>query len=137
LFDGQKAAEVRLLLHDGNMQMGRFASSAKITEAVRSVPSFKAAYVVLNPVDAKAPVDENGAAAVEFRRVFSPAEITMEYRLPKVENLARQHGLTLGRIAARSTDVAELAQTTVVMRAQAYRRNVFAELDRVKDLLLL
>ena len=80
---------------------------------------------------------ENTPAAVEFRRVFSPAEITMEYRLPKVENPARQHGLTLGKIAGRGTDVCELAQTTVVMRAQAYRRNVFAELDRVKDLLLL
>jgi len=61
----------------------------------------------------------------------------MEYRLPKVENPARQHGLTLNKIADRHTDVAELQQTTVVMRAQAYRRNLFAELDRVKDMLLL
>ncbi len=61
----------------------------------------------------------------------------MEYRLPKVENPARQHGLTLNKIADRQTDVADLQQTTVVMRAQAYRRNLFAELDRVRDLLLL
>ena len=61
----------------------------------------------------------------------------MEYRLPKVENPARQHGLTLNEIADRRTGVSELKQATVVMRAQAYRRNLFAELDRVKDLLLL
>lgn len=80
---------------------------------------------------------ENDPAAKEFRRVFRPKEIIMEYRLPKVENPARQYGLTLNRIADRRTDVAELQQTTVVMRAQAYRRNLFAELDKVKDLLLL
>jgi MinD-like ATPase involved in chromosome partitioning or flagellar assembly len=80
---------------------------------------------------------ENDPAAKEFRREFQPREIAMEYRLPKVENPARQHGLTLNRIADRRTDVSELQQTTVVMRAQAYRRNLFAELDRVKDLLLL
>ena len=61
----------------------------------------------------------------------------MEYRLPKVEHPARQHGLTLNQISERHTDVSELRQTTVVMRAQAYRRNLFAELDLVKDLLLL
>jgi hypothetical protein len=61
----------------------------------------------------------------------------MEYRPPKVEHPARQHGLTPNQIADRRTDVSELQQTTVVMRAQAYRRNLFAELDRVKDLLLL
>jgi hypothetical protein len=54
-----------------------------------------------------------------------------------VENPARQHGFTLNKIAERDVDVPELQQTTVVMRAQAYRRNLFAELDRVKDLLLL
>jgi hypothetical protein len=59
------------------------------------------------------------------------------YRIPKVENPARQHGLTLNKIANRQVGVPELQQTTVVIRAQAYRRNLFAELDRVKDLLLL
>ena len=74
--------------------------------------------------------------ARRFREAFTPGEIAMEYRLPKVENPARQHGLTLNRIADRRTEVPELQQTTVVMRAQAYRRNLFAELDRVKELLL-
>jgi hypothetical protein len=80
---------------------------------------------------------DNDTAAKDFRRVLRPKEIAMEYRLPKVENPARQHGLTLNRIAERDVNVPELQQTTVVMRAQAYRRNLFAELDRVKDLLLL
>ncbi|HEX4166646.1 MAG TPA: hypothetical protein VHZ55_14355 [Bryobacteraceae bacterium] len=80
---------------------------------------------------------ENDPGAEEFRRAFRSNEIEMEYRLPKVENPARQHGLTLNKIADRHVDVPELQQTTVVMRAQAYRRNLFTELDRVKDLLLL
>ncbi len=74
--------------------------------------------------------------ARRFREIFTPGEIAMEYRLPKVENPARQHGLTMNRIADRRTEVPELRQTTVVMRAQAYRRHMFAELDRVKDVLL-
>jgi hypothetical protein len=71
-----------------------------------------------------------------FREALKPEVIEMEYRLPKVEHPARQHGLTMNRIADRRTNIPELQQTTVVMRAQAYRRNLFAELDRVKDLLL-
>lgn len=80
---------------------------------------------------------EQSTPAREFRRLLNPQEITMEYRLPKVEHPAREHGATLNQIADRSTVVADLNQSTVVMRAQAYRRNLFAELDRVKDLLLL
>jgi hypothetical protein len=79
---------------------------------------------------------DDSRQARSFREALNPEVIAMEYRLPKVENPARQHGLTMNRIADRRTEVAELQQTTVVMRAQAYRRNLFAELDRVKDLLL-
>jgi hypothetical protein len=75
--------------------------------------------------------------AREFRAAFAPAEISMEYRLPKVENPARQHGVTLAQVAERSTVVPELKSATVVLRAQAYRRNLFAEFERVKDFLLL
>jgi hypothetical protein len=80
---------------------------------------------------------ENDPAAIEFRRSFEPKEISMEYRLAKVENPARQHGLTLAAVANRDATIPELQQTTVVMRAQAYRRNLFAQLDGVKDLLTL
>jgi hypothetical protein len=75
--------------------------------------------------------------ARDFRAAFSPAEISMEYRLPKVENPARQHGVTLAQVAERTAAIPELKSTTVVLRAQAYRRNLFAEFERVKDFLLL
>jgi hypothetical protein len=42
----------------------------------------------------------------------------------------------MNRVAERKTDIRELQQTTVVMRAQAYRRNLFAELERVEEILL-
>lgn len=80
---------------------------------------------------------ERTTAAEQFRQAFQPREISMEYRLPKFEGPARQHGVTLQQVAERTAAVPELQQTTVVLRAQAYRRNLFAELDRVKDLLLL
>ena len=79
---------------------------------------------------------EQSPQAADFRRVFQPKIIEMEYRLPKVENPARQYGLTMNKVAERKTDVHELQQTTVVMRAQAYRRNLFAELERVQEILL-
>jgi MinD-like ATPase involved in chromosome partitioning or flagellar assembly len=79
---------------------------------------------------------DDSRQARRLREALKPEVIAMEYRLPKVENPARQHGLTMNRIADRRTEVPELQQTTVVMRAQAYRRNLFVELDRVKDLLL-
>jgi len=80
---------------------------------------------------------ERSPPAEQFRQAFDPQEITMEYRLPKFENPARQYGVTLGQAADRRVKVLELQQTTVVLRAQAYRRNLFGEFDRVKDLLLL
>ena len=57
--------------------------------------------------------------------------------IAKVENPARQHGVTIATVANRDATIPELQQTTVVMRAQAYRRNLFAQLDGVKDLLTL
>jgi MinD-like ATPase involved in chromosome partitioning or flagellar assembly len=80
---------------------------------------------------------EEAAEAKEFRRLFRPAEMTMQFRVPQFEQAARQHGVTLRQVAERQTDVAELKQAATIMRAQAYRRNLFAEFDRVKDLLLL
>lgn len=80
---------------------------------------------------------EQSKQAEQFRQAFQPQEIAMEYRLAKFENPARQYGVTLGQAAERKAPVPELQQTTVVLRAQAYRRNLFGELDRVKDLLLL
>jgi MinD-like ATPase involved in chromosome partitioning or flagellar assembly len=74
--------------------------------------------------------------AQEFRRIFNPAVIAMDFRLPELENAARNHGVTLATIAARGTAAAELQKASLVMRAQSYRRRMFAEFDQVKELLL-
>jgi len=74
--------------------------------------------------------------ALEFQRIFSPAVIRMDYRLPELENALRNHGVTLGAVATREAKVPELQKASLVMRTQSYRRRMFAEFDRVKELLL-
>ena len=79
---------------------------------------------------------EHAEKAGQFRDSLHPEVIAMEYRMPSVEFPARNHGLTMGRVAARKHDVPELNQFASVIRAQAYRRNIYAEFDRVKAVLL-
>ena len=74
--------------------------------------------------------------AKQFREAFAPAVIHMDYRLAELENAARNHGITLGGVAARVSDAPELCRASIVMRAQSYRRRMFAEFDKVKELLL-
>jgi MinD-like ATPase involved in chromosome partitioning or flagellar assembly len=74
--------------------------------------------------------------ARRFREVFSPKVIRMDYRLAELENATRNHGVTLGGVASRGTEAPELRRASLVMRAQSYRRRMFAEFDRVKELLL-
>jgi len=74
--------------------------------------------------------------AEQFRQVFSPVTITMKYRIAELENPSRQHGVTLGQVAGRTVDVAELRKSSIVARAQSYQRQLFAEIDRAKELLL-
>jgi MinD-like ATPase involved in chromosome partitioning or flagellar assembly len=74
--------------------------------------------------------------ALQFKQVFDPAVIRMDYRLPDLENGARNHGLTLGDIASRKTNAPELQKASLVMRAQSYRRRMFIEFEKVKELLL-
>ena len=74
--------------------------------------------------------------ALEFQRLFQPAVIRVDYRLPELENAARNHGVTLGEIASRATAAPELQKASLVMRAQSYRRRMFAEFERVKEILL-
>jgi MinD-like ATPase involved in chromosome partitioning or flagellar assembly len=76
------------------------------------------------------------AQAQEFRKRFQPAIIRMDFRLADLENAARKHGVTLGRVASRQVAADELRKASVVMRAQSYRRRMFAEFDKVKGLLL-
>jgi MinD-like ATPase involved in chromosome partitioning or flagellar assembly len=74
--------------------------------------------------------------AGQFRRRFEPAVICMDYRLAELENAVRNHGVTLGDVAARKTNAEELQRSSLVMRAQSYRRRMFAEFESVKELLL-
>jgi MinD-like ATPase involved in chromosome partitioning or flagellar assembly len=74
--------------------------------------------------------------ARRFREVLKPEVIRMDYRLAELENATRNHGITLGGVASRGTDIPELCKASLVMRAQSYRRRMFSEFDRVKELLL-
>jgi len=65
--------------------------------------------------------------ALQFQKVFQPAVMHMDYRLPDLENAVRNHG---------ATQAPELQRASLVMRAQSYRRRLFAEFERVKELLL-
>jgi MinD-like ATPase involved in chromosome partitioning or flagellar assembly len=74
--------------------------------------------------------------ADQFRTVFQPTILSMEFRLPDLENPARQHGVTLGQVAERRIKVPELQRTSLVIRAQSYRRRLFEEIEKAKGLLL-
>ena len=71
--------------------------------------------------------------AKQFREVFRPAIIHAEFRLAELENAARQHGVTLGKIVGRNTDVPELQKSSLVMRAQSFRRHLFGSFDSIKE----
>jgi NAD(P)-dependent dehydrogenase (short-subunit alcohol dehydrogenase family) len=75
--------------------------------------------------------------AQRFRDIFHPVVIRMGYRIPDLETACRNHGVTLGDVAGRRTDAIELQRTSLVLRAQSYRSQLFAEIDRAKDLLLV
>jgi MinD-like ATPase involved in chromosome partitioning or flagellar assembly len=74
--------------------------------------------------------------AQQFRNIFQPIVLAMKFRLPELENPARQHGATLGQILSRSVKFPELQKTSLVMRANTYRRLLFEELETAKDALL-
>ena len=77
-----------------------------------------------------------GDQAQAFQKRFHPSTIRLDNRLAELENAARNYGATLGRVAGRSTGAAELQKASLVMRAQSYRRRMFIEFDKVKELLL-
>jgi MinD-like ATPase involved in chromosome partitioning or flagellar assembly len=79
---------------------------------------------------------QNTREAEQFRETFRPAIIQMDYRLPDMENATRNYGVTLGQVAERKTTAPELQKASLVMRAQSYRRRLFAEFEKVKGLLL-
>jgi hypothetical protein len=74
--------------------------------------------------------------ALRFREAFSPEILQMEFRLAELENPLRQHGIQLGQVADRKATVEELKRASLVMRAQSYRRRLFSEFDRAKQVFL-
>jgi hypothetical protein len=79
---------------------------------------------------------DNSQEARQFMEMYSPAIIHMCFRLPELENAARNHGATLGDIANRKTEALELKKASLVMRAQSYRRSLFEQFDAVQGILL-
>ena len=74
--------------------------------------------------------------AARFRETFAPTVLLMEFRLSQLENPLRQHGIRLGQVANRKTVVDELKRASLIMRAQSYRRRLFSEFDRAKEVFL-
>jgi hypothetical protein len=73
---------------------------------------------------------------IRGREALSPTVIRMEFRLAELENPARQHGVRLGQVAARQNAINELERASIVMRAESYRRRLFSEFDRAKEMFL-
>jgi MinD-like ATPase involved in chromosome partitioning or flagellar assembly len=74
--------------------------------------------------------------ANRFREAFAPVVLQMEFRLAELENPLRQHGVQLGQVADRKTAVDELKRASLIMRAQSYRRRLFSEFDRERQVFL-
>jgi hypothetical protein len=74
--------------------------------------------------------------ADQFRAAFHPVVLSTQFRLPDLENPARQHGVTLGQVVERRLDIPELQRASLVIRAQSYRRRLFDEIEKAKSLLL-
>jgi len=79
---------------------------------------------------------ENTAEAKTFRDLFRPKIIRMDSRLPDLQHAMRNHGFTLSQVSQRQAKAAELDKSSLVIRAQAYRRQLFSEFARVKEALL-
>ncbi len=79
---------------------------------------------------------DSAEQAIRFREALSPIVIRMDFRLAELENPARQHGVRLGQIATRQNAINELKRASIVMRAESYRRRLFSEFDRAKEMFL-
>ncbi len=88
-------------------------------------------WIVKNAISLEADFSfwEQAKPARMFREAFRPRVLEMEFRVPTLEHAARQHGITLSTIAGREIHIAELQKSAMVMRAQAYRRHLFHQLD--------
>jgi MinD-like ATPase involved in chromosome partitioning or flagellar assembly len=79
---------------------------------------------------------DSAEQAMRFRESLSPTVVRMEFRLAELENPARQYGVRLGQVATRRNSVDELKRASIVMRAESYRRRLFSEFDRAKEMFL-
>jgi len=79
---------------------------------------------------------DSAEQAMRFRDSLSPTVVRMEFRLAELENPARQHGVRLGQVATRQNSIDELKRASIAMRAESYRRRLFSEFDRVKEMFL-
>jgi hypothetical protein len=96
------------------------------------------AFVVQNATSPQANFGywDSAERAMRFRESLSPTVVRMEFRLAELKNPARQHGVRLGQVAARQNSVDELKRASIVMRAESYRRRLFSEFDRAKEMFL-
>jgi MinD-like ATPase involved in chromosome partitioning or flagellar assembly len=79
---------------------------------------------------------DSAEQAIRFREALSPTVMRMEFRLAELENPARQHGVRLGQVATRQNSINELKRASIVMRAESYRRRLFSEFERAKEIFL-
>ena len=85
---------------------------------------------------------QTSATGIRLSKPFVSAKrcrqivIRMEFRLAELENPARQHGIRLGQVATRQNAINELKRASIVMRAESYRRRLFSEFDRAKEMFL-
>jgi MinD-like ATPase involved in chromosome partitioning or flagellar assembly len=78
----------------------------------------------------------NSKQALAFRHTFNPTVIPMEFRLPELERIARQYGVTLRAIGSKSASVANQLQIAHIIRAQRYAQRFAALLDQAEALLV-
>ena len=78
----------------------------------------------------------NSKQAQAFRNALNPIVIPMEFRLPELERIARQYGVTLRAIGSKCTSIANQLQVAHVIRAQRYTQRFAAQLDHAETLLL-
>jgi hypothetical protein len=81
---------------------------------------------------------ENSSKAKEFRELFNPPEMQMDYRNPALESVSRNYGAPLNAIVNGHVDFPELKEIKVVTRAKSIQRRIFAEFNKVevKEVLL-
>jgi MinD-like ATPase involved in chromosome partitioning or flagellar assembly len=146
---GQIASEWFDAMYDDVSATGaRFTAVGVVTPDPASVESVlawanrlqeRAQYVVVQ--NATNPQSDFGywdsaEQAIRFREALSTIVIRMEFRLAELENPARQHGIRLGQVATRQNAINELKRASIVMRAESYRRRLFSEFDRAKEMFL-